>query len=609
MFKIENAMVTMRDGIRLATDIYLPEKIGHWPVVLERTPYDKSNHSRSEVDRHGRKLGREAMAQAFVDRGFAIIFQDCRGRYQSEGTFIKYIHEAEDGVDTLEWIREQPWCNGRIGTMGLSYAAHTQLALACLAPAGLACMVLDSGGFSNAFESGIRQGGAFELKQATWAFKQAAKSPEAHSATRISAALAQEDICAWFRRMPWIPGHSPLRHVPAYESYLFEQWQHGRFDEYWKKLGIYAKGYYDTIPDIPMMFVSSWYDAYVRSTLENYTELKRRHRSDKQLIMGPWLHGDRNTPYSGDVDFGEQAYFDGNIAPSWLEHRLQWFERYLANKPHKPSMEGVCVFMMGGGSGLRGPRGRMSHGGHWMSSPQWPLPDVRQLSLYLTGCGQLTEQPDPSSASKRLFVADPDHPVPTIGGSLTSGGPVFRGGAFDQRETAEFFGSRGDGIPLSARQDVLTFQTDILEEDIHVSGPVAATLYIETSAPDTDFTAKLIDVYPPNDDYPHGYAMNITDGIFRCRYHRSYAEPTKLTPRHVYTITVEPFATCNLFKRGHRIRLDVSGSNFPKFDVNPNSGEEEGSSRLKERAINTVHTSREWPSHMTLGVIKEPRRT
>nr|WP_282554459.1 CocE/NonD family hydrolase [Providencia sp. G1(2023)] len=206
----------MRDGITLSTDVYFPQgKLSAaYPVIIERTPYDKTAPSRSEKTASGHQITRQEMAQYFVNHGFIVIFQDCRGRYDSEGVFTKYINEAEDGFDTLQWIMEQPWSNKKIGSMGLSYAAHTQLAMACLNPPGLLTMVLDSGGFANAFQCGIRQGGAFELKQATWAFKQAKLSPLAQQSAKIAAALEQENIHDWFAAMPWHQGHTLTKTCP-----------------------------------------------------------------------------------------------------------------------------------------------------------------------------------------------------------------------------------------------------------------------------------------------------------------------------------------------------------------------------------------------------------
>ena len=599
-----NLKVPMRDGICLATDVYLPDDMADpLAVVIERTPYDKSKPSRSEKQLDGRHLSREEMAAAFTQRGFIAVFQDCRGRYASEGVFVKYTHEAEDGFDTLSWLVKQPWCNGRVGSMGLSYAAHTQLAMACLNPPGLTTMVLDSGGFANAYQCGIRQGGAFELKQATWAYKQAKESPAAKADPLVFEALQQEDIRAWFARMPWRPGNSPLRHSPEYEDYLFSQWSHGTFDDYWQQLGLYAEGYYDVIPDIPVMFMSSWYDAYVSSTLANYGAFTKGRKAPQRLIMGPWLHGDRNITFSGNAEFGPLAAFDEQVEKTWLECRLNWFERHLSQpgtEPHETHQ--VQVFMMGGGSGARNAEGRIEHGGSWISANAWPLRDTVDQSLFLTHSAGLSPSRPTQDSQYLSYYADPAKPVPTVGGSLTSGAPVFVGGAFNQIECSDFFGSQGNDMPLKQRADVLSFETEPLSEDVVVAGPVSIELWVESDCPDTDFTAKLVDVYPASTDYPEGYAMNITDGIFRCRYRDSWSEPELLTPGKPFKIAIEPFATCNVFKAGHCIRLDIASSNFPRFDVNPNSGEPEGSAALKRVACNTLHLSAKMPSRLILRI-------
>lgn len=601
---LKDRMVRMRDGVRLATDIYLPAVgAGPWPVVIERTPYDKSKPSRSERRLDGRHLSREDMALKLTERGFAAVFQDCRGRHGSEGHFIKYVNEGADGYDSLAWIVEQPWCDGRVGSMGLSYAAHTQLAMACLAPPGLCTMVLDSGGFADAYQCGIRQGGAFELKQATWAFKQAKESPAAKADPALRAALEAEDIHAWFARMPWRRGDSPLRHLPEYEDYLFEQWERGDFDSYWQQLGIYAKGFYSRIPDMPILFMSSWYDAYVSSTLDNYLGLSAVHESRHCLVMGPWLHGDRNISHSGNVEFGPAANFDGNVAGDWLACRIDWFETHLAGRPGAGLAAPVQVFLMGGGSGRRTAENRLDHGGKWIGAESWPLPGSRPLELYLTAAGELHEEPPAADGATLGYRFDPDDPVPTIGGALTSGAPVFAGGAFDQVDAPGFFGTRGTGRPLNERPDVLSFSTPPLEHDLLVAGPVTVELWVESDCPDTDFTAKLLDVYPPGADYPDGYAMNLSDGIFRCRYRNGWSEPTAIVPHQRFRVTIEPFATCNLFRKGHRLRLDISSSNFPRFDVNPNSGEAPGHARHKRVARNTLHLHADAASRLRLVVM------
>jgi putative CocE/NonD family hydrolase len=231
-----DVMVPARDGVGLATDVYRPALSGAFPVLLERTPYNKAAPSRSErTAAVAETRSRAEVAGYFINHGYAVVYQDCRGRYKSAGQFTKYLNEAEDGYDTLGWLLRQSWCNGRIGTFGLSYAAHTQAALGCLNPPGLAAQFLDCGGFSNAYRSGIRHGGAFDLKQATWAYNNAladAKDPA------VKAALRAQDIKGWFARMPWRKGQSPVSAAPAYEDYLFEQWSHGAFDDFWKRPGI-----------------------------------------------------------------------------------------------------------------------------------------------------------------------------------------------------------------------------------------------------------------------------------------------------------------------------------------------------------------------------------
>jgi len=310
-------------------------------------------------------------------------------------------------------------------------------------------------------------------------------------------------------------------------------------------------------------------------------------------------------PFSGDVDFGPAARIEGQIAEDWLAFRAQWFDRWLkpATSGVKPSDPVARIFLMGGGSGARNADGRMEHGGSWIQSSQWPLADTRFTHFYLREGGVLSEKPPEEPGASVSYAFDPSNPVPTIGGALTSGAPVFEGGAFDQREDERFFGTRNPGVPLAARNDIVVFETPPLEEDMAVVGPVIVRLWISSEAPDTDFTAKLIDVCPPNSDYPEGFAMNLTDGIFRCRFHHSWSAPAFLESGRIYEITIEPFATANLFKRGHRIRLDISSSNFPHFDVNPNSGESPALARAPRIAVNTVYVGTEHPSHLVLPIV------
>jgi putative CocE/NonD family hydrolase len=605
-----DVMVSMRDGVRLATDVYRPVRAGRTladplPVILERTPYGKTVVSRSEVSvRDPIARSRAEVARFFVSQGYVVIYQDCRGRYASEGEFVKYLSDGFDGYDTCAWIVRQPWCNGRIGTMGLSYAAHTQAALACTDAPGIAAMFLDSGGFANAYQDGIRQGGAFELKQVTWAYRAALESPAVLREPARLEALKAIDIKDAFAHMPWSPGHSPLAPAPEYESYVYAQWQHGAFDGFWKQLGIYAAGFYARLSDAPMMFMSAWYDPYPRSATDNYIALSKRKKGPVRLILGPWTHGDRTLTYAGDVDFGPAATLDGQLAADFLTLRLRWFDCWLKGKGNGVSAEpAVRVFVMGGGSGRRNAEGRMDHGGRWRAESDWPLPDLRHTAYYLHGDGRLAAEPPQSATGHLSYDFDPAHPVPSIGGTITSGEPVMRGGAYDQREDPRFFGSRAPYRPLAARPDVLVFKTPALAADLEVTGAIVAKLWISSNRPDTDFTIKLIDVYPPNEDYPEGFAMNLTDGILRLRYRQSWEKPALLQAGAVAVVTVEAFPTSNLFKRGHCIRLDLSSSNFPHFDVNPNTGAAEGTGGVRQVARNTVFLNKDRPSHVLLPIV------
>ena len=583
-----DVMVATRDGVKLATDIYLPAKNGkpleqRSPVILERTPYGKSGKNRRHAS--------EEIANIYASHGYAVVFQDCRGRGNSQGEYVKYLSDGRDGYDCCAWIVKQPWSNGRIGAQGLSYGAHTITALACLDAPGLAAMFVDSGGFANAYQGGIRQGGAFELKQVTWAFNQALEAPEIRNDPAKRAALQAVDIKGWFGRMPWARGHSPLSLVPEYEDYVFDQWEHGVFDDFWKQVGIYAAGSYDRFSDVPIVWMSSWYDPYPRTATDNYVALGKRKRSPQHLILGPWTHGNNHETFAGDVDFGPTAELAGNIAPDLLTLRMRWFDRWLQGVKNEVDSEpAVRIFVMGGGTGRKNAAGRMDHGGRWRAEKQWPLAGAVPTSFYLHGDGALSQTAPAVDAPPRVYDYDPRHPVPTIGGTVTSGQPVMVGGAFDQRE--------------AERADVLVFQTAPLEHDVEVTGAIEAELWIASNCPDTDFTIKLLDVHPPNEDYPHGYAMNLTDGILRCRYRDSWERPALLTPGEIYRIEVTAFPTSNLFKRGHRMRLDVSSSNFPHFDLNLNTGAPEGAGGEVRVATNRVFVDQQRASRVVLPVMR-----
>ena len=596
-----NVPVPMRDGVQLGTDVHRPARDGRpvdgaFPVLLQRTPYNKSAENRV------------LEAAFFTSHGYVTVLQDCRGRYASQGGFSKYLDDGRDGYDTLEWLAKQPWCNGKVGTYGLSYAAHTQAALACMNPPHLACMWLDSGGFSNAFLSGCRNGGAFELRQVTWAFREAMQSPEVHdNPLVIKTALENQDIHSWFQRMPWKKGHSPLRWTPDYEDYLLEIWSHEIFDEYWQQTGLCAEAHYAHFSGVPQVHMGSWYDPYARTTTDIFVALSQMKIGPVRLIMGPWTHGARSVTHAGDIDLGAQSMLDNNLAPDYNHLRLRFFDHWLKGKDEGLAEEPpVRIFVMGGGSGRRNSEHRLDHGGRWRQEREWPLARATNTPYYLHPGGSLSTAAPEGEFPPTRYLFDPNQPVPTIGGNISSGQPIMEPGGFDQRESSEFFGCRPPYLPLASRPDVLVFQTGPLTEDLEATGPISVHLWIASSAADTDFTAKLLDVYPPSQDYPEGYALNLTDGILRAKFHSSWEKPELLEPGSVYPITIQLFPTSNLFVQGHRIRLDISSSNFPRFDVNSNTGENPALSSVKVAAQNSVYHDAQHPSHLLLPLVPAP---
>ena len=612
---VENVMVPTRDGINLATDIHRPQIDGNpvqepLPVLLQRTPYDKTAAARLEE------------AAFFTNSGYVTVVQDCRGRYESEGGFSKYVDEGRDGYDTVEWLAQQPWCNGKVGTFGLSYAAHTQAALASLNPPHLSAMWLECGGFASAYHSGCRNGGAFELRQVTWAFREAMESPAARgSPDTTRAAMARQDIQDWFTRFPWKPGHSPLSWTPEYEDYLMEIWGHDTYDEYWQQVGLCALAHMGPFSDVPQVHQCSWYDPYSQGTIDNFLALSGNKSSPVSLIMGPWTHGARSVTYAGDVDFGPGATLDNPRDGSFNQQRLAFFDHWLKDEEADSTKTGgsgqtgvtgktggtgwkdrarVKLFVMGGGSGRRNPEGRLDHGGRWVEEEGWPPAKVRETAFYLHRGGTLSIALPQVEEAPSSYRFDPANPVPTIGGNISSGLPIMEPGGFDQRESEAFYGSRAPYLPLASRPDVLVFQTEPLAESVEVTGPVVVHLWVSSSAVDTDFTAKLIDVYPPSRDYPEGYALNLTDGVLRTKFRNSWSGPELMEPGQVYPVTIDLYPTSNLFARGHRIRLDISSSNFPRLDVNGNTGENPALCPIKIVANNTVYHDRNRPSHVAL---------
>lgn len=587
-----NVPIPMRDGVKLATDIYFPayrrqRAAGPFPVLLERTPYDKA------------APGNVSTGEYFARRGYVCAFQDVRGRFASQGAWYPFAKEAPDGYDTVEWLGRQPWSDGQVGTMGGSYCGSDQSALATLDPASLATMIVAVGAASY-YHASMRQNGALEQRFIVYAFRMAVTSQEALADPGLRAALqdAYAQAGDWFARVPFKKGASALALLPTYEQWVMDILTHGDYGPYWQQRGYDIAHHYAQHADVPVLYVGGWYDSYARATCENFTALSQCKRARQMLLMGPWTHGGWGETFAGDVDFGAQSRITYN------DVRLAWFDHFLKGlRTSFAACAPVRIFVMGTGDDRRNYEGRLRHGGTWRDEEAFPLPDAAPTPFYLHADGSLSRDKPAAAGEPSRYTFDPRDPVPTVGGGISAAHPIMEPGAYDQRGRADFFGCR-DALPLNARSDVLSFQTAPLMEDLEVTGPIAVTLYASSSAPDTDFTAKLIEVIPPTADYPEGLAINLTDSILRVRYRNGWTEPEWLEPGQVCACAFALYPTSNVFKTGHSIRVDVSSSNFPRFDVNPNTGGPLGRERQFRLAHQAIFHEAAYPSHIALPLVR-----
>jgi putative CocE/NonD family hydrolase len=604
-----NVMVTMPDGARLATDVYRPAQNGlpvegRFPAIVERTPYNKDGFL-------------PAVIRAFVKRGYVVVIQDVRGRFRSEGKWRPLRDDGPDGAALLRWMGEQRWSTGKIGSIGTSYGGATQHALAIANAPNLAAMVpVDA--MSNCGRYGIRHGGAFELRWFNWIATLGnatgtraiatglSRSPNSRfAADRASshpaAAPALEDfgvnVREHVRMLPFRAGTTALKFAPDYESWLVEAMSHGDNDSFWTDMGSGVVDHLDTYKDVPVYHVTGWYDSWGTPVANlNYVELTRTKKSLQRLIIGPWTHGGQGVSYSGIAEFGPEAAIDMNNL------RLRWFDHWLKGVDNGVEREApVRLFVMGGGNAQKTKDGRLLVGGSWRDEREWPLRRAVETSYYLHANGTLSTQ-RPMAAAPTRYQFDPRRPVPTIGGNVSSEGVLMLRGAQDQRGRPDLWLSE-DSLPLSARSDVLVFQTPPLEQDVEVTGRLIVKVWASSDGPDTDFTAKLIDVYPPSPDYPAGVDLNVADGIIRARYRESLTTAKPLKPGEPHEFTIEMYPTSLVFARGHRIRVDISSSNFPRFDVNPNTGEPLNQHRRWRIAENAIYHDPQHPSRILLPIV------
>jgi len=568
----KDVAVPMRDGVALATDIYRPDREGLFPVILVRTPYNKADPLLTNV------IMFDPVRAAAA--GYVVGVQDVRGRYASEGRFRPIHQEVEDGYDAVEWAAAQPWSSGRVGMAGASYVGATQWLAAIASPPHLVAMAPNI--TASAYHEGwFYQGGALEWGFVTsWAVNFLALDTLLKERPGDGAAVgrlirAMDELDRWF----W---HLPLKDFPplAGVEYFREWLAHPLYDDYWGRVNIEA--HYENVKAAALN-IGGWYDIFLYGTVRNFLGLRSRGGSEaarkSRLIVGPWAHVTRSLLWMGnlvgEVNFGVQA---ASQVIDLMGLQLRWFDRWLKGADNGADREPpVRLFVMGQN--------------RWEEFEGFPPAGSAELRLYLHsggranglwGDGALSAEP-PGAEPPDRFVYDPENPVPTRGGGLCCSDVYLPGGAFDQRE-------------VEARPDVLVYTSAPLERELKVLGPVKVRLFVASSAPDTDFTAKLVDVYPD------GRAINVTDGILRLRYRRGRDREEFLGPGRVYEVEVDLWYTADLFRAGHRLRLEVSSSNFPRFDRNLNTGGPIGAEAEGQVAVQRVFHDRARPSALILTV-------
>lgn len=613
----EDVPVSSRDGTVLMTDIYRPGSNGEiiggqFPTVLWRTSYDKTKPSFANPARY------------FCRRGYVAVVQDIRGRGKSGGYgeyfHVYNVHEGKDGYDTVEWIARQSWSNGKVGTIGMSHGGIVQSAMALERPPHLSAMFISESS-SNPYHSGMRQNGAMELRYAGHIFLHCITSQEVERNPDIKIDITDNMMRfrEWLERLPWKKGESPFKAIPNLEHQFLEVYQRGDYDDFWKDRAINWEEHYDEYADVPTYYETGWFDSWPRAVIDNYVSLSQTKKSPLKLIVGSWIHGGAERSYSGDVDFGEHAAIDYNGLA------LRWFDRWLREIDNQIEEEQpVKIFVMGGGSGKKTSTDRMDHGGTWRTENEWPIARTRFTPYYFHFDGKLTRSEPLVQNCCLTYDFDPLAPVPSITANVSGFNellPVQEGvaeestdvwarfrtlvapGASDQKEEPQIFGCKPPYLRLSARRDVLVFETPPLPEECEVTGPIIVKLWISSNVIDTDFTAKLIDVYPSNEDYPEGYEMGLTDSIMRVRYRDGWEHGKPMIPGRVYPLEFKLYPISNLFSAGHRIRVDISSSCYPHFDVNPNTGEPVGKHTHTVVARNTLYVDCERPSHILLPVV------
>lgn len=559
-----NVVVAMRDGVKLKADIFRPNAEGKFPVLLQRTPYNKDN---------GVGFGLKA-----APKGYVVIIEDVRGRFASEGDWYAFKNEPNDGYDTIEWAAALPYSDGRVGMFGGSYVGATQMLAAVAHPPHLAgiCPMVTA---SNYHENWAYQGGAF----VQW-FDEDWTSGLAHETYSRILARENDPVSEIWRSpltaYPVINYKTPNLSSSASVAPYFLDWlAHPNYDDYWKAFSI--EEHFGDIK-VPALHVGAWYDLFLGGSLRNYEGIKahggnEEARKGQRLMIVVGGHAG-DGPKIGDVDFGPTSHVDEDeITLHWYDHIFKGARNEFASKTP------VKIFVMGTNQ--------------WRDEEDWPLARATSTKYFLHSGGMANSLRGNGTLSTAAaeeepadsYFSNPSDPVPTVGGPLCCESQRWEPGPRDQRS-------------VEARNDVLVYSTPPMTEDVEVTGPVTLELYVKSSAVDTDFTGKLVDVWPD------GFAQNLTEGILRARYRDSRETPTLMNPGDVYKLSIDLWSTSNVFKKGHALRLEVSSSNFPRFDRNLNTGElrylktTQGSA-AGVSARNSILHDREHPSTLILQLV------
>ncbi len=531
--------VKMRDGVELATDVYLPTAAGKFPTLLVRDMYS-----------NGTNAVRQRYAKFATANGYAFVFQSVRGRYDSEGKWYPYFQEINDGDDTLTWIASQSWSDGKVGMFGTSYLASVQwLAALNSNPALVAIIPAMSPG--NYYRDVAYPGGAFSLlSRARWGIGLAG--------SRTSTMFPVD----WINEIDHLPIET-LGESLGFDVQHFQDWlQHPSYDAYWEPINLEARA---SEMSVPALNIGGWYDVFLRSTLGSFQTMKTEAasasaREGQRLIIGPWPHGWNQSARTGDQEFGEASIID--VEPLYLE----WFNYWLKDGP-EPKGAPIRIFVMGENV--------------WRDEVEWPLARTDYQSYFLHADGSLsTDSPSANSQSKS-YEYDPADPVPTLGGNIME--PSLRG-PYDQS-------------PLDGRDDVLRFTSSPFAEETEITGPVRAEIYAASSATDTDFMAKLIVVKPD------GVAFNLVDGVIRARYRNGFEEQELIEPGKIYKYDIDLWATSYLLSPGDRLRVDITSSNFPRLARNLNTGAPFAQTTEMKVAKQTIYLGGEYASRIVLPVI------